>query len=266
MRYGYTLLSLVFLTTGCGDSSSSDDYSYGDGQLQVDVAYANLSTALTIEDIPEGQKDYVVVQVFRGADVIGASRYSSAYPIHEETFGASQRELEIWGLPFNEVLVIEITTYDFAGRATYVGKGQKTLTDGSLSRLSISMKPYGIFLKTIVNPIAKKRAYSFGYDKVELRYELINNTLQDQIYADVDVDVLTAEIPYAYSLGDSIYSSFPGLTTKVTDGSSIPSVDLPDGYRGSISLRLTFSFDDSREGYNLSTSQTVTFTPDYSGL
>ncbi len=258
------VLSFLFicLLSACGPNEGDGTNTDG-SRLDLELSYATSSRAITIGDIPEGLKDYTVVEVFRGADVINSSTYSSPTALFSETFGADQSVIEIYSLPVNEVLIIEVTTFNFSGERTYVGRTQKTLSDGIVSNVSISMKPLGLFLKDIVSPIAKPNPYGYGRDRVEFRYSILNNTLFEANSVSIDARILTAGL--SGDPDDNIYSTFKPFTTKLSDGSFAPYLEIPDGFRNAITLEITIKYSNYSKG-DVSTIQTVTFNPDYSSI
>jgi len=276
LRQWAILSGLICSLSGCGgEEDYDDDYDYGYGwdvgKLNVQMGYgsAGSSTAMTIDDLPEGEKSYVKVEVFRAEDILD-SGVSWISPVASRVFSADQTNVELQDLPVDEPLMIDITTYDFTAQPTFVGRGHVTLYEGVMSRMNISMRPFGMFLKAIVSPIAKKRDWSGGKDRVQWRYEVTNATLKDQTFADVTAEVLNPEISGSITaLGMSTMndgfccSTFPPFGTRLSRETA-PYLEIPNGFRKPIHLRVTIKFGTSAG--SVTTTQNVTFMPDYSGL
>ena len=280
MRRSMCLASIGLLASislsGCGDET--DDYEYDsewswyNGHLLVNVGYGTVgsATAMTIEDLPAGDKSFLRADVFRASDLLDSSTDWDTTPIASKVFGSSQTDMEILDLPVDEALIVDITTYDFSGQPTFVGRGQVTLDDGVISRIQVSMRPFGMFLKSIVSPTAKKRATSWDKDRVQWRYEVNNFTLEEQWSADISAEVLNADLTDSKTttglstLDDGFCcSSFPAFGTRISR-ENIPYIEIPTGFRKAIQLRVTMEFHHA--GQSHSTTQTVSFMPDYSGL
>lgn len=230
MRGYLSFLIFGFILTGC-NSSEEGPYNYsgyggGNGSLDVKVEYSSNAHALTIHEIPEGEKDYIVIEIYEATDRIGPSASSYASAVFEETYGADSGVIEIDELPTGVPLLIEVTTYDFSGYATYVGRGQKTLTDDQITSANISMKAFGVFIQSVNDIVRIDSGQTYTRDKVEFTLSVVNNTHADLKGMSASLRSLTEGVSPGWRV--NVREEFKPFSTKTIDVSDPFDIQLLD--------------------------------------
>lgn len=262
----FTVILLSFALNGClGGEDSSD--SYGDdswrgdgGDLGVKAEYPYSGfNALTIEDIPLGEKNEVVVRIFDANDLISSPFQDSwdISPIFADTFLASDDTIEIPNLPTDIPLLIMLLTRNSSREITYVGQMTKRIRPGELTLVTVPMKQFGAFIQDVVDVVYTDNSSSYIREELHFDIRVYNSTLFNLSSANISLRSLTSGVDVQSSWGIYDYADFLTFTSKTYGEFGLY---LDDGFSGPITLKATIEFDDYHGDSFNSYSWEQTFT------
>ena len=262
----FAVVLMSFTLNGClGGEDSSDSYgddgwSGGGGDLGVKTEYPYSSfNALTIVDIPLGEKNEVVVRIFDADDLISSPFQDdwSISPIFADTFLASDETIEIPDLPTDRPLLIMLLTRNSSREITYVGQMTKKLRPGELTLVTVPMKQFGAFVQNVVDVVFTDNSSYYVDDELHFEITVYNSTLFNLSSANISIRSLTSGVDVQSSWGIYDYADFLTFTSKSYGEFGLY---LDDEFSGPITLKATIEFDDYHgDGFN-SYSWEQTFT------
>ncbi|PIR21695.1 MAG: hypothetical protein COV44_11850 [Deltaproteobacteria bacterium CG11_big_fil_rev_8_21_14_0_20_45_16] len=246
---GLSLLLATFMLSGClggeEDGGGYDGTSFsGGGDLGVNADYPTTGfNALSIQDIPLGEKNEIVVNIFDASELVDSPFQDSYYiaPVFSDIFLASDNSIEIFDLPTDRPLLIMLLTRNDAREVTYVGQMTKRLKPGELTLVTVPMKQFGVFLQDALNIVYTDNSGYYVDDEIEFEFKFFNSTLFNLGSLSIDLRSLTSGARVT-SYSQYSYNDFLPFTSKTFDGFK---VSLDDEFSGPIDFKATITFSDN---------------------